>query len=319
MIVDAHAHCWGRGFMPRAFHKHTAEIWASKSPGRTVDMILPRIEDGLIDVDGKMFVDNMDRAGIDVTLLMMADFGMLWTGEEPAVALEEQASYYAELQKRHSGRLYAFAWADPRRANGIEIMEKAIAQYGFKGCGEFTTKDLCVNDEAVRPVVDMCVRLNVPVLLHTRAGEGTDIAGTDFSTGNRHHPSQISRLLAQRPDLKVIMAHAGYPRWWRAAALTARGHPNCFLELSNWNMVVPDLTDFVPILGYLRDIVGADHILFGSDQQSGGRFCGANSFLPAWVDFFKRLPTTARDYGCEFTKQEVDLILGENAKKLFDL
>ena len=34
MIVDAHAHFWGSGFIPQAFHMATAEAWASKEPGR---------------------------------------------------------------------------------------------------------------------------------------------------------------------------------------------------------------------------------------------------------------------------------------------
>jgi len=318
MIVDIHAHYWGKGFIPQAFHRETAENWAKKAPGRTPEMILPRIEEGIIDPDGKMYIENMDHAGVDTTLINMSDWGY-WTGEEPEVPLEGQIRYYSDLQKRYPGRLYAFAFIHPRRENCLELFQKAIKEYGLKGLGEFTTKDLYPCDEIVQPLLKMCVELDVPVFFHTRVGGGTELAGADCTTQNNAHPKHVERVLATYPDLKVIMGHTGYPEWWEVAALIARGHPNCYLDLSNWNNERHDPANLIPKLACMRDMVGADHICFGTDHQSGKRFCRENSFLPEWVNFFKKLPETARSYGYQFTEEEVSLILGGNAQRIFKL
>jgi len=318
MIVDIHAHYWGKGFIPQAFHKETAENWAKKVPGRTPDMILSKIEEGLVDPDGKMYIENMDRAGIDTTFINMSDWGY-WTGEEPETTLEEQIAFYSGLQEKYPGRLFSFAFADPRRENSLELFQKAISKYGLKGLGEFTTKNLYPYDEIVIPLFTICIDLDVPVFFHTRAGGGTKLTGSDYTLQNNAHPKHLERILAVYPDLKVIMGHSGYPNWWEVAASVARGHPNCYLDLSNWNNDRTNLANIIPKIACMRDMVGADHICFGTDHQSGRRFSGDRSWLPEWVDFFKRLPETAKTYGYQFTEEEVSLILGGNAQRIFKL
>ena len=135
---------------------------------------------------------------------------------------------------------------------------------------------------------------------------------------NHSHPGHISKLLKDYKDLKVVVAHAGYPKWWEAAIQVAKGHPTCYLELSNWQMGLLNYDDMVPILVAMRDNVGADHIIFASDHPSGKRYRDLN-FLAGWVDYFKTLPQKAKSFGYEFTDAEVNLILGENARRLFKL
>ncbi len=124
MIVDAHTHFWFKGFMPMAFHRNTAEEWAKKEAGRKPEMVLaedrcrsdrPRCAD---------YIANMDKAGVDASIIMMTDFGTYWTGEEPDVPYEEQVVRFGEFQKQNPGRLYACAYVDPRRKNCVELAEK---------------------------------------------------------------------------------------------------------------------------------------------------------------------------------------------------
>lgn len=197
-------------------------------------------------------------------------------------------------------------------------MKKAIKECGLKGCGEFTTKGLNVGSDEGKPLVQVCADLGIPVVIHTRAGEGTNMAGADFTLPNHNHPAHISQLLKKYKGLKIVIAHSGYPKWWEAAIQVARGYPNCYLELSNWNFGVVTMEDFVPILACMKDTIGADHILFASDHPSGRRYRELG-FLPGWVGFFKELPEKAKSLGYQFTEAEVKMILGENAKKLFKL
>ncbi len=273
MIVDMHAHFWSKGFIANAFHRATAEAWAKQAADRTPDMIMPKLIDGLVDLDGKMFIDNMDRAGVDVCFIQMTDFGGFWSGEEAETPLEEQIHYYSDLQRRYPGRLYCFFWADPRRKNCLELFEKAIKEEGLKGCGEFTTKDLYIYDERVKPLLRKCVELGVPVLFHSRTGAGVEMKGADMTIQNNGHPRHIRKVLDDYPELTVFIAHVGYPVWWEEAAWVARGYPNCYLELSNWNEDRADPASFIPKLACMRDMVGAYHICFGSDQATGSRWC----------------------------------------------
>jgi predicted TIM-barrel fold metal-dependent hydrolase len=317
MIVDAHTHFWFKGFMPEAFHRNTAEEWAKKGEGRKPEMIMPKLEVGVTDPDAKAYLAHMDNAGVDASIIMMTDFGTHWTGEEPAVPYEEQVVQLGELQKQNPGRLYACAFVDPRKKNCVQIMKKAVNECGLKGCGEFTTRSLLVSSDEAKPLIQVCADLDIPVVIHTRAGEGTNMKGADF-TMNQNHPVHIGKLLNNYKDLKVVIAHAGYPRWWEAAIQVAKDHPNGYLELSNWQMGLVSLEDMVPILAAMRDTIGADHILFASDQPSGKIYRDQN-FLKPWVDYFKELPEKAKMFGYEFKEAEIKLILGENAKRLFKL
>ena len=318
MIIDIHTHFWRKGYIPNAFHMVTAKEWAGKEPGRNPEMILPKIEEGLVDPDGKLFIENMDRAGADVSFIMAGDFGIHWSGEEPAIPLEEQLRSYGELQKRFPGRIYAFAFVDPRRKGAVELFERAIKEWGLRGCGEFTCKDISVADDVSQPLLRKCAELGVPVLVHIRATAGTEEKG-DFSAGNIGHPQHLEKALHKYPDLKFIMAHVGYPIWWERAIYLASKYPNCYLDISNWNQDMEDPDGLIPKLACMRDMVGADHICFGTDQSSGKRFCGENSVLSQWVRFIKGLPEMAKERGYVFTKEEIDLMLGGTAQKLFNL
>jgi predicted TIM-barrel fold metal-dependent hydrolase len=151
MIIDFHAHLWGRGFIPPAFYKETARQWAEKSPDRTPDMILSKLLEGVVDEDGKLFIENMNQAGVDMTVINISDMEFYRCGEEPEVTLDKQIEFYGELQKKYPERLQFFFFADPRRKNCVELLEKAVKDYGFIGCGEFTSDTLYVTDDVVQP------------------------------------------------------------------------------------------------------------------------------------------------------------------------
>jgi len=319
MIVDFHAHIWGKGFIPPAFYVETARKWAEKAPDRTPEMIMPKLLEGVIDEDGKLFIENMDRAGVDVSIINMTDFGVHWCGEEPQVPLEKQIEFYGEMHRRFSDRLYFFAFFDPRRKNCTDLLERAVKDWGFIGCGELSPTGFYVSDEIAQPLFRKCCDLGIPVFVHIRAGHGTEMKGENLTVKNSAHPFHIKTLQMKYPDLVIIFGHAGYDLWWEETCRIARGYPNCYLDLSDWDLELSGPGNLIAKLGGMRDMVGADHILFGSDQTSGNRFCGEKSNLPKWVNFIKNLPKEAKKFGYYFTKEEVDLILGENAKRILRL
>jgi predicted TIM-barrel fold metal-dependent hydrolase len=319
MIVDCHAHLWGRGFLPAAFYRVAAEGWAAKEAGRTPAMILPRLLDGVVDETGDAFVANMDRAGVDRSLIMMVDAGAPLFGEEPPVPIERQIEDYAAIARRHPGRLHMNVYPDHRRPHALALIRRAIAELGYVGVGEITPDRFRISDPELRPAMALAAELGVPVQVHTRSGIWTELAGSDLSEANPAHPVHVATLAKALPELRIVLCHAGFPHWWQAAGALVADLGNCYLDISDWNEVLHQPAELVAKLAAWRGLVGAERILFGSDQVSGPRFCGERSSLDRWVALFARLPEEAARCGYRFTEEEAALILGGNAERLYRL
>ena len=72
---------------------------------------------------------------------------------------------------------------------------------------------------------------------------------------------------------------------------------------------------FVDALAFMRERVGVDRLLFGSDRTG----TPLRTPISDWVAMFRRLPETAQRHGYSFSQQEVAMILGDNAQRLFRL
>jgi hypothetical protein len=60
-------------------------------------------------------------------------------------------------------------------------------------------------------------------------------------------------------------------------------------------------------------------MLFASDHLGGRRFSGKRSTLSQWVEFVRDLPARAERLGLSIGQDEIELIIGENAKRVFAL
>jgi predicted TIM-barrel fold metal-dependent hydrolase len=318
-IVDSHCHIWGREFLPPSFFRHAAKGWARKVPGRTEDMIVPKLLDGVVDETGDDFVKNMDSAGVAAAFVMMVDAGAPSFGMEPAITIDRQIEYYARLQEHHRGRLFAHVAVDHRRATCLSIVSRAVRDLNFVGIGEITPAGFTVADDALSPLMRLAADLGVPVQIHTRSGIWTELDGANLTESNPSHPIHVARLAQALPSLKLVLCHAGYPHWWQAAAEAIADYPNCVLDVSNWNERLTEPHEIVARLAAWRSLLGIERILFASDQVSGPRFTGARSSLNKWVAFFRDLPGIAHTAGYRFTAEETSRILGRNAQAFYGL
>ena len=209
LAIDSHAHIWGAGFVPPAFFRAAAEGWAAKDESRRPDMIMPKLLSGIVDPDGDDFVANMDAAGIDASIIMMLDVGAPVFGEEPEVPAEAQIEYYAELQRRHRGRLFCNVSVDAARPAHLELTSRAIREHGLRGIGEITPDGFSAADARIRPMLELAAAEGVPVQIHTRAGVWTDFAGSDLSENNPAHPAHVAGEARELPGLTHILCHAG--------------------------------------------------------------------------------------------------------------
>jgi predicted TIM-barrel fold metal-dependent hydrolase len=280
-------------------------------PPRDPNEIRPHIERGLIDPDGSILMEELDRAGVDAAICLTLDWG--WALKDTSgAAPEEMMQHYSELQRRYEGRFYAVANVDPRRPGALELYERAIKDWGLKGLKVYPPVGLYPYDEAYFPFYEMSLELDVPVYVHT-AMEPSFPLRPRFA-----NPLGVGDVQVRYPELTIILAHSGYPKWDEEAVEVARNHPDTYMELSNWNFVAKkDPEKVVRLISKMRDQMGAHRILFGSDHLGGPRFSGDKSILPDWVKFVSGLVDEAPKYGCQFTQEEVDLIMGGNAQRLF--
>src|SRR5262245_58504272 len=205
-VIDSHCHVWGREFLPPSFFRHAAEGWARKVPGRTEDMIVPKLLDGVVDETGDDFVKNMDLAGVTAAFVMMVDAGAFFFGMEPATTIDRQIEYYARLQEHHRGRLFAHVAVDHRRPTCLSIVSRAVRDLNFVGIGEITPAGFTVADVALRPLMRLAADLGVPVQIHTRSGIWTELDGANLTESNPSHPIHVARLAQALPHLSLFYA-----------------------------------------------------------------------------------------------------------------
>lgn len=313
MIVDSHIHIWAPEYIPKSMRYNWARLAAhSRYPSRDPDDIFPKVTRGVADPEGTYTIAEMDRAGVDVSVSMLVDYAVL-CNEEAEVPLVAVMEHYGELQERYKGRFHAFATTDPRRPDAVEIFERAIKEIGLRGLKLYPGAGFYPYDEACIPLYRRCVERDIPVTFHTSTVESPFIQ-------RYTHPMQISDVQAMFPDLKIILAHAGKGPWWREATAVAAAHPHTYLELSMWSQVAfKDPGECVAKMAHMRDEVGAHRILFASDNCAGPATEGEKSWLPRWVDFFRKLPETAAEHGHSFSEEEVGQMLGDNAVRLMKL
>lgn len=258
-------------------------------------------------------MEELDRAGVDAAICLTLDWG--WAlGDTTGASPEEMMQHYSELQRKYEGRFHAIANVDPRRPGAVETYERAIKEWRLKGLKVYPPVGLYPYDEAYFPFYEKSLEFGVPVYIHT-AMEPSFPLRPRFA-----YPLGVGDVQVRYPELTIILAHSGYPKWDEEAIEVARNHPDTYMELSNWNFTAKkDPGRVVRLISKMRDQMGAHRILFGSDHLGGPRFSGEKSILPEWVNFVRMLADIAPDYGCQFTQDEIDLIMGGNAQRLFGL
>lgn len=309
-VVDAHVHIFKTGALPARWFEIGAERWAgSKWPTPSTDAI--DIEGGLTDDEAALVIPDMDAAGISAAVCHTLDWA--WSLGEPEIAVPAIHRWYSELQNRFSGRVYATAGVDPRRPDAVEILDDALGTLGLKGLKLYPPTGFHVSDQICFPLYEKCLEYDVPVVVHTAFVGYPHI-------GHFANPLYIGEVQTRYPDLRIVLAHSGYPFWSEEAIEIVAHHPNSYLELSNWNLRHhTDADGVMRTLLQMRGAVGAHRMLFASDHLGGRRFSGARSQVGSWANFVRSLFAAPDGSSAGVINDDASLIMGENAKRVFGL
>lgn len=293
-VIDAHTH-WRRdpGFVSVRFisRNRTGRVDREELFAR------PAVQARYFDPDGSKMVQMMTDTGVDMAQTCPVDYA--YALGEADLSIQEINRCYQDLMARWPGKFIYYAGVDPRRENAKMLFEKTLTEWGAQGLKLMPAAGFFPNDEICHPLYDLAMDYDVPILFHT--------GPNPLMRSRPGHPLYYDDLADSYPDLKIVMGHVSGD-WWRDAYAVMRGKRNIYCELAGWQRrFYTNPEQFFKDLGELRDNVGADHIMYGTDAPAIG-----DNPLRGFRDALVNLPAEAGKYNVKFTQDEADAIVGGN-------
>ena len=191
-----------------------------------------------LEVTEDQLLATLDRYRVDAAIVQP------FPGAVSAPAVHDRI---ARLARDHPGHIYGLASISPhlsRREYTAEI-ERCVRDLGFVGIKLHTIGHaVAPGSKDAQTVYEVALDLNVPVMAHT----GT---GVPFAL-----PSLFLPIARSHPQLRLVLAHAGFGIYTPEAAMVARECSNIFLETS-W--CTPQA------IGLLIRTLEPGRVMFGSD------------------------------------------------------
>ncbi len=325
-VIDNHVHLIsgtpGNEYMSPNYRWYHCYNWAYGGAHRPpyerdpMDMY-PRQEQRVADPDGSATVKAMDAAGVDACVLIHADFGHGF-GELGAKSMEEMHQDYTDIANRYPGRFYPFAGPDVRRPGSLEMVRKGLADGRFKGQKVFPEVGYFANDPMLYPFYSALLEAEAPVAICTNFE-------SPMARGRYNDPIYITDVVADFPDLNVIIFHCGYPyqHWFEICLAIARAALNVHVTVEPWLWGYSEAgpgreEEGIRKLARIRDSIGAHRIHFGTDGQFANTNWGegCTQTYINHVNIWRELPERAKRYGITFSQEEVDLMMGLNLGRL---
>jgi predicted TIM-barrel fold metal-dependent hydrolase len=267
--------------------------------------LVDEVKNTYADPTGEKLIKRMDAAEIDITAFNVVDNSSLrgFTYD----VIKDLNKKVGSIAKQFPDRFIAFAGVDPRRPEAPDLLRRCLEEFGMKGLKLHPDDGYYPNSPETYRLLSILQEGGAVLLTHT--GPGVPPAKTKYS-----HPHLLDDLASDFPDLIVIAAHMGH-FWWREWVGLAFYQPNLFGDLAEWQILAKlNFNLFCKDLREIIDIVGAEKILFGTD---GPMFEPLMS-VKEWIHMLQSLPESSPE-GVNFTQQEVDAILGDNAQRILKI
>jgi predicted TIM-barrel fold metal-dependent hydrolase len=233
VIVDIHTHVWEREHIPDRVRQ---ELTGSR--GWTSNL-WPRIDGA----SRKKHLEATKHA--DKTVV----FG--W----PAV-IDVPNEFLSEYARSNAESIIAFASVDPHKTDAARELRHAVKELGLSGLKLYPiTQHYYPNDSIVYPLCDVAQELEIPILWHLSPSHRRD-APLKFS-----QPLLLEDVAIAFPDLKMIIAHSGFPNEAITMAML-RKQPNVYTETSG---CTTQPYRYYNTLNMAVDYGVTDKLLFGSD------------------------------------------------------
>ncbi len=310
MIIDIHSHLFVNGWLPKEFFHGVARFITHENEKHGVCQTNEEVGDFLLeagsDPDAEMLLAEMAEAGIDKSVIFPVDFGLALG--DPDVPIDEVNRLFAELGRRHPDKLIPFASVDPRRAGAADLFEKCVSGWDMQGLKLHPCAGFYPNQEEVYPLLEIASQKKLPVIIHSG----------HMMVPLRSKYSQaicFDDLGVDFPDLSIIAAHAGGSFGYRQMISLMGIKLNIMADISAWQIyALKDYPGFCRALRELIDFTELERIFFGSDSPSFRSMMSNTD----WVQMIRDLPLNSPE-GIDFTEDEINKIMGENAKRLLGI
>jgi predicted TIM-barrel fold metal-dependent hydrolase len=307
MIIDIHYH-----LMP-GIPDHLIEgilsepIRAARVMKQEIDLpaLIEKAKEMWSDPDGEKLMANMDASGIYFTVVCAVD-----NATNEALTLERALlmnQLVANVAQKYPDRVMAFAGIDPRREEAPDMLRRCFDEFGMKGLKYHGDDGYDPAGPESYKLLEVLTERKGVLLSHT--GPLAPPSRSKYAD-----PLLLSDIGVDFPELKVIAAHMGYINWRPWAALAAH-QPTLYGDLAMWDATAfGNYGLFCRELRDLVDFAGIEKVLFGTDDPINRVVRPTKE----WVQLIRDLPDNAAD-GIEFTREEVDAILGGNAATVLGL
>ena len=242
MIIDSHTHIFP------SFFQQKREDLLDQDPAFRDLYSSPKSRLA----DRESLLRTMDKEGVEKAIV----FGFPW---EKSEHFKRHNDYIIESVERHSGRLIGFCCFSPLSPDGPEEARRCL-KAGLSGVGELAIyhSDAPFADiSGLNEVMEICFRLNVPILLHANEPVGHDYPG---KTGMNLR--DLYSFLKKYPENKIILAH-----WGGGLFFYGMMKKEVKEVLANaWFDTAASPFLYDPLIYRVAgEIVGFDKILFGTD------------------------------------------------------
>jgi aminocarboxymuconate-semialdehyde decarboxylase len=303
VVIDMHTHAASRGSLER---------WAADGTfGLQIDDDGMAVIPGLGQFNPVMYdheprFEQMAAMGVDLA------FVAPWTSftSRPGGAADAEltrvinastAECVAESGGRFAG-LAALALGEP--ASAVDELDRALGEHGFVGAFVATyAGDRPLDDTSLEPLFEELGRREIPVFVHPMSSEPTPRWDKFTNTTSLNWPNEtslaVSRLifagtLERHPGLRLMLAHGGgalpFVRGRLDLAYNAPNYelnPDCRANISKPPSEYFDRFLYDTAVGsaeslhFLIDLVGAERVVFGTDDPFEIADTGGKMALPA--------------------------------------
>jgi uncharacterized protein len=240
LSIDCHVHPWTRSFM-----KRNPPIMKACRFFRLDPSGLPASLDDLL--------SGMEDAGVSKAIILGQDAHSTPNPSFRNYTISNDEM--ARIASRSKDRLIPFAGVDPNAgADAVKELKRAARRLGVRGLKVHSSANsVYLNDSRMFPIYDFCQERGLPILFHTGT---TGLGDCEIKYSK---PELMDEVCQRFPDLRVVMAHFGWP-WTDVAIAIALRNPNVFVDVSGWR------PKYIPqnLLPYLNGIL-KDRFLFGTD------------------------------------------------------
>ena len=254
MTIDMHCHLFVKGF---SSENSVSPYWVpgehealnpEEARAEAEEMSVTRPQN--FDPDGMGHIRRMDEAGIEKSIILHLDYGLLFG--EAEIPVDEQNKHVSEVAAKHADRFIWFCGVDPRREGAVELLEKCVTEWGARGIKLYPTTGFLPADKECYPFYERASAWKIPVYFHM----GPE--NPPFYNQGNAHAAVLLRVLVDFPDLTVIVAHLGF-EFWRDLIALGKVRENVMCDFCAWQTIARQrYSQFCYILRKFLDEFGRD-------------------------------------------------------------